>query len=193
MAYILTATGNRFHYDLPVEEMVHNISIQDIATSLSKTCRYGGHSLHFYSVAEHSVLVARALEKAYPHYPDLAMYGLLHDASEAYIRDLPGPFKATMSNHGEYAHMERKIQCAVYRHEGLDYPSFGWRYIVNTVDELIYAAEQPALFPHIQDEPRWVEDNEFFSAGDGTVKCLPWNKAYSLFMDTYNDLVRRKV
>lgn len=67
-----------------------NIDIEDIANALSKICRFGGHINEFYSVAQHSVMVQKMLRKC----PlDIQRHGLLHDAEEAYLCDLPSPIK----------------------------------------------------------------------------------------------------
>lgn len=63
------------------------ILIEDIAHSLAHVCRFNGHTRTFYSVADHSIRVAEAL-------PDkLKLWGLLHDAAEAYLGDVVGPIK----------------------------------------------------------------------------------------------------
>jgi 5'-deoxynucleotidase YfbR-like HD superfamily hydrolase len=69
-----------------------DIQIDEIAHALSLTCRYGGRIKEFYSVAQHSVLVAKGL---YNHSKNknLALYGLLHDAAEAYLSDVVSPLK----------------------------------------------------------------------------------------------------
>ncbi len=85
-------TGTKFHFAEPRQE---EISIDDIAHSLSMQCRYNGHTRFFYSVAEHSVLISDWL--MLNGYGSLyALTGLLHDAAEAYIGDMVRPLKATM-------------------------------------------------------------------------------------------------
>lgn len=80
----LTVSGRRFW---PADPRLDDISIGDIAHALSMQCRFGGHSQAFYSVAQHSVLVARQCS------PGNALVGLLHDATEAYLQDIIRPLK----------------------------------------------------------------------------------------------------
>lgn len=87
--WMQTYTGKRFD---PLNPDPSLIDIQDIAHALSNICRFGGHSSRFYSVAEHSVLVGEALWNLH-HDADLALAGLLHDAAEAYLGDVPRPLK----------------------------------------------------------------------------------------------------
>jgi hypothetical protein len=71
------------------------IYLKDIAHALANTCRYGGHCLRFYSVAEHSVFVSRRLERrGYSRETQLA--GLHHDDAEAYLGDIPRPMKSLL-------------------------------------------------------------------------------------------------
>jgi len=82
-------TFGRKRYNF-INPTVDAISIHDIAHSLSLLCRYNGHTPQFYSVAEHSVLVSRILPD------DLALVGLLHDATEAYVGDMSRPCKKSL-------------------------------------------------------------------------------------------------
>jgi 5'-deoxynucleotidase YfbR-like HD superfamily hydrolase len=72
-----------------------HINVADIARGLSMICRFNGQALDFYSVAEHSVLVASIL-RAWGMDVDVIRAGLLHDAHEAYIGDVTSPMKRAL-------------------------------------------------------------------------------------------------
>jgi len=82
--WIETYTGKLFY---PLEPDIELIDIIDIAHALSMICRFNGHSDRFYSVAQHSVIVSNLAT------PKNKLIGLLHDASEAYLTDVPRPLK----------------------------------------------------------------------------------------------------
>src|SRR4051812_31750950 len=82
--YIQTYSGTEFW---PLSPKAADVKLIDIAHALSNKCRFAGHCREFYSVAQHSVLVSRQL-------PDeFKLWGLLHDAGEAYFADIPNPIK----------------------------------------------------------------------------------------------------
>lgn len=89
---IRTFTGIWFNPFEPEEEM---ICIEDIAHSLSNQCRFGGYLPSFYSVAQHSVLTSLIVSDSQK------LAALLHDASEAYLIDIPRPVKKKLSNYAE--------------------------------------------------------------------------------------------
>ncbi len=98
----------------PCDPRPEDIFIEDIAHSLSLQCRYAGHCILHYSVAEHSVLIARWLRSTYG--PMTALYGLLHDATEAYCVDVPRPLKPSLTN---YKEIEQRNWLAVAARFGL--------------------------------------------------------------------------
>lgn len=83
-----TFTGRTIDLQAPPSKWP--IVLADIAHALSNICRWGGHTRRFYSVAQHSILVANHLE---PHGPEVMLWGLMHDAAEAYMGDMIGPLK----------------------------------------------------------------------------------------------------
>lgn len=100
--YINTFTGKEFHFN---NMQAKDICFEDIAGSLSKLCRFTGHCRTFYSVAEHSILVADILQ-AYYGDKRFELEALLHDAPEAYINDLAYPPKQLCF---DYKSLEAKI------------------------------------------------------------------------------------
>lgn len=92
--FMQTATGRKYW---PLDPRADEVFIEDIAHSLSLQCRYAGHVLRYYSVAEHSVLIARYLRGQ--HDAQTALAGLLHDAPEAYCVDVPRPLKPYLANY----------------------------------------------------------------------------------------------
>ena len=99
--WIQTANGRQFW---PMDPQPHEVHLDDIAHALSMLCRFGGHCLRFYSVAEHCVLMARAADAPFKR------WALLHDASEAYLVDVPRPIKPFLVG---YDAAEAKIMRAV--------------------------------------------------------------------------------
>lgn len=87
---IQTYTGEAFW---PLDPHPDEVNIIDIAHALSNLCRYGGHTLKFYSVAQHSYYVSKEVP------PEHALCGLLHDATEAYLVDVPSPIKPYLSGY----------------------------------------------------------------------------------------------
>lgn len=102
--WLQTVSGKQFW---PLDPNPEEIYIFDIAHALSNLCRFNGHCLHFYSVAQHSVLVSRIVPKHW------AMWGLLHDAPEAYLVDLPRPVKRSESIGVPYKQAEYRLMYAV--------------------------------------------------------------------------------
>jgi hypothetical protein len=132
--WLRTYTGRSVHILNPSPEEIH---IQDIAHALSHTCRFGGHTPAFHSVAHHSVLVSELLE------PTLALWGLLHDASEAYLHDITRPLKSALPN---YDSLETRMMAAICNRFGLppEMPP-----PVKVADNIVLATEFRDLF----DEP----------------------------------------
>jgi hypothetical protein len=110
--WMQTFLGGQFW---PLDPRADEIHIGDIAHALSMQCRYAGHCLRFYSVAEHSVLLANWIWRGGAT-QQTALWALLHDASEAYLVDVPRPVKPHLTG---YKAAEAKVMAAVCERFGL--------------------------------------------------------------------------
>lgn len=88
------------------------ITLEDIATGLSNVCRFNGQLNMWYSVAEHSIHVAELVPKRYK------LQALLHDATEAYICDVPTPLKHMLGE--AYRNVEAVLAGAIGRKFGVN-------------------------------------------------------------------------
>lgn len=106
-----TASGRKFW---PIDPRPEDVFIDDIAASLSKQCRFAGHCLRFYSVAQHCCIVHDlAISRDAKR---LALAALLHDAAEAYAVDVPRPLKPFLAG---YADIERALERCIETAFGL--------------------------------------------------------------------------
>jgi uncharacterized protein len=127
-----TFTGRAFWLDDPRPE---DISPRDLAHHLACINRFVGATRKPYSVAQHCVLVAMVLAEEARGYVTgrngmgpaltdeqrrLALAGLLHDASEAYIGDITSPMKRRLG--GAVKPVEDPIQVAVAQRFGIAWP-----------------------------------------------------------------------
>lgn len=123
--WIQTARGLAWCADDPES---YPYDIEEIAHALSHINRFCGHTVVPYSVANHSVLVAREVERAAPNAEDrpLVRMALLHDAAEAFVNDLASPIKR-MPELAGYRSLIERVEVAIARHfdleDYLDHPS----------------------------------------------------------------------
>lgn len=129
--YIRTYTGGKFW---PLDPRVEDVKIEDIAHALSNLCRFTGHTRGFYSVAQHSVHVAEILPL------EAQAYGLLHDATEAYMADLARPLKHDPAL-AEYRRLEAVLELVICARFGVDPLNTSIRSLVKEADELLLDAE----------------------------------------------------
>ena len=107
---IRTFTGIYMNVFEPTLEM---ICIEDIAHGLSNQCIFAGHTKEFYSVAQHSIHVCELAKD------EFKLQALLHDASEAYLCDIPGPIKKRLP---EYCKIENSLMEMIAEKFGFELP-----------------------------------------------------------------------
>lgn len=143
-----TYSGQRFY---PLDPRPDDIRIEDIAHGLANTCRYSGQCRHYYSVATHSRYVSDALATEGHR---VQVYGLFHDAAEAYVGDVPRPLKREFDR---FDRIEREILAAVWDRLSVPAPTEAeWQAVMAADDRLLrFEADellsefQPASVPDL--------------------------------------------
>jgi len=151
---------------------VEDVRLPDIAHALSCINRFTGHTVAPYSVAQHSVMVSRLCE------PDDAMWGLLHDASEAYLGDVARPLKVMLP---EYVSLEKQIQQTIAKAFGLSWPMPP---AIKIADNRALIAEKRALMS--------VEHDWCIEADPVHTPINPycWQQAKQLFENRFKELAK---
>lgn len=168
--WIETYTGRLFY---PLEPRAQDVDILDIAHALAMQCRFAGHCREFYSIAQHSVRVSLLCP------PEYALWGLLHDASEAYLVDIPRPLKRSAAMK-PYRDAEARVMRAVCEHFGL-WPE---------EPEVIRAMDNAVLFREAHDfmtsqGAGWELSTPLLK--DAIIPLLP-NEAKLLFLGRYTGI-----
>lgn len=88
----------------PLDPRVEEVRIADIAWSLSQIVRWNGASAGTLTVAEHSMKVSSHF--GFRDENDLAFWGLLHDAAEAYLGDMIRPLR----RHAEFGRSFERLE-----------------------------------------------------------------------------------
>ncbi len=122
---------------------ISRIDIDDIAHSLALQCRYTGHTKHFYSVAQHCVLLARwAKDHGWNAGDILAL--LLHDAHEFIVGDVASPLKQLLP---DFKRIDKIWEKAIRVHFNLTTDEAVWKRIKD-LDIRILVREREVLMPH---------------------------------------------
>lgn len=141
--WMQTYSGRRFY---PLDPRSAEVDREDIAHALSLLCRYGGHVDRFYSVAEHCVLMSQAVA------PEHALAALLHDATEAYVCDVPRPLKRQLVGYGD---IEERVWGVIAIRFGVD---LVLPLEVKAADNAILITERTALMRLAE---RWGVDDVY--------------------------------
>ena len=178
--YVETRSGKKVTFLDPKRD---DIDITDIAYALANQCRFNGHCAPFYSVAEHSVAVSSLLP------PELQLAGLLHDAAEAYLGDIPSPIKQFL---GEYCDIEDKLLAVIMDKYNVTYLEEEAN-IVKQADLQQLRTEAHYLIPSGgEDWTIWTKYPDFTVSGGHRPKCAPPQFAYQAFMLVFNNLTQPK-
>jgi uncharacterized protein len=176
--YIQVYSGHPFW---PLDPRASEVDIRDIAHALANQCRFSGHVRRFYSVAQHSFHVSLACESKD------ALWGLLHDAAEAYTLDMPRPLKQH-SAFAPYLEVEALIMRSVCERFGLppEMPPS-----VKQADDALLAAEVHSLMTPCEDIwGKWISTVMPWS---GTIEPMDPDRAKVAFLERFFVLTNSSV
>lgn len=158
---IRTFTG--LYFDLSIMDP-ETITIEDIAHGLAHTARFAGQLKNFYSVAQHSFCTYQNAS------PENKLAALLHDASEAYIGDMPSPFKCMMP---DYKKIEYRLMETIACKFGFPFP----------------------LADEIKDIDRFMLQIEWNGLVEDKIPLKSWSpgKAKRKFLEAYYECIALKV
>lgn len=172
-AWIQTVSGKKFPLDDPDPSL---IDIEDIAHALSLLVRFNGHGTRFYSVAEHSVHVSHEVA------PDLALVGLLHDAAEAYLGDVPAPLKRALR---DFQRFENRMEKAVAARFGLNAADFRCAELKRADVQLLVDEKARMMVA----EPAPWPPNAPSSKAPSRIRCWVPARAKAAFLNRFNGLI----
>lgn len=141
--YVSTFSGNRFY---PLEPRIDRVQIEDIAHGLAYQCRFNGQTREFYSVAQHSLIVASLVPS------HLRLAALLHDAAEAYLGDMVKPLKVLLP---EFAALEDKVTALIGAAFAIDFSEYA---PIKRADLIALATEKRDLMPHSAERWTYLDD-----------------------------------
>jgi hypothetical protein len=163
--------GGHFDYANP-ESSVYDI--KDIALGLSHTARFSGQTNRAYTVAQHSVLVSKIVPTEH------ALAALLHDATEAFMADIPKPLKNLLP---EYVEMEKRAEADLCMRFGISYPLHSG---IKFADNIAFVTERRDLQPGVP------VDERFKGIEPLAAIIYPWDArtSYLNFMRRFEELTK---
>lgn len=160
-----------------LEPTVEQITLRDICSGLSRECRFGGQFPNpkiFYSVAEHSVMCYWHAKEFGLSDPALRAI-FLHDAHEAYLKDIPRPLKMLLG--ANYRLLVDRFDEVIAAKFGVDFSR--WENEIRQIDNELLFAERDTFFP--PDGVAWHGENDVRRA---SYNFYCWNNsaAYDNFL-----------
>mgnify|MGYP000638488366 CR=1 FL=1 len=148
MDHISTFSGQRINLQAEkTSELIVEIMLSDISLGLSRTARFNGQTTEFYSVAQHSCLVADSVPKR------LRLPALLHDAAEFATGDIVSPLKAYFP---QFKIIEHRIEEAIFAKFGIVISDYD-RKIIKSADLRALATEKRDLMPNSTEQWEIIE------------------------------------
>jgi 5'-deoxynucleotidase YfbR-like HD superfamily hydrolase len=188
--WIQTYSGKAFYL---LDPQPSEVEIIDIAHALSHECRFNGHCEEFWSVAQHSLMVMHEVMRLLPvQHRDrrrrISLLALMHDAEEAYYKDIPTPLKLLWPAYGALKDRGRR---AINERLGLSSVIEECQDLlplIKQADLNLLAAEKISLMKPAP-ETRAIE-LQMAEPAPGAITVRPASIVRDLFVRAFNNLQR---
>lgn len=165
--------GGFFDYETPERS---EYSVKDIALGLSHTARFSGQTDRPYYVAQHCVLVSKMVD------PQHSLAALLHDATEAFMADIPSPLKKLLPG---YVELEKRAEADMCKRFGVAFP---FHPSIKEADNLIFEVERRDMQPKIYEQ----EQHMTHKVVQGMNRIIAWDArtSYLNYLRRFEELTK---
>ncbi len=188
----LQTYGGRFIW--PLDPYVDEIDYLSIAHGLACEARYGNQSPYPLPVAWHSV----ALSHVVP--PEYAQAALIHDAAEAYLKDMPRPIRRQEPFKSIYDAIEDKLLRVCFEYFGVDYELmneqfFSYDIKMSWCEMTVWAQTSPVFQAKLNalhlSFPERIEDSldeNYIKWVESCPRHEVWQHAEEAWIERYNEI-----
>ena len=193
LAHSLQTVSGKFIWPLdPRPDEIDEISI---ARGLSTECRFGNQSPYPLPVAWHCVALSHVVPSEY------AQAALLHDASEAYLKDIPRPLRRQEPFKGAYEVVEERLLRVCFEKFGVDYDlmdneqflfydvKMSWcEMTVWSKTHPVFEAKMNGLFANNPKAIEHSKDQEYIEWVERCPQDNVWQQAENAWLERFDEL-----
>ena len=192
MAHALMTYSGRFMW--PLEPYADEIDLVSVAHGIACEYRYGNQSPYPYPVAWHSVALSHVVPQKY------AQAALIHDAAEAYMKDVPRPIRRQEPFNTMYGDIEERLLEVCFDHFDVDFGLMDEEFLFYDIKmswcemtvwartSLVFEAKLNVLH---QSSPELIEDSHDENYIDWVEKCprqAVWQSAEAAWLERFDEI-----
>jgi len=192
LAHSLQTYGGRFIW--PLEPYADEIDVRSVAHGLACEVRYGNQSPYPLPVAWHSVALSHVVPQKY------AQAALIHDAAEAYLKDVPRPIRRQEPFKTMYGDIEERLLEVCFDHFDVDFGLMDEEFLFYDIKmswcemtvwartSLVFEAKLNVLH---QSSPELIEDSRDEHYIDWVERCprqAVWQSAEAAWLERFDEI-----
>jgi hypothetical protein len=192
LLHSLQTYGGRFIW--PLDPHADEIDAASVAHGLACEFRYGNQSPYPLPVAWHSVALSHVVPRKY------AQAALIHDAAEAYLKDVPRPIRRQEPFKTMYGDIEEKLLEVCFEHFGVDFALMDEEFLFYDIkmswcEMTVWARTSPVFEAKLnvlhESSPERIEDSLDENYIDWVERCprqAVWQSAEAAWLERYYEL-----